>query len=366
MRNLEIPTDFTGITPDWLTKALCSTGVISKASVSSLEYKLIGEGKGFAGQIALFTLSYDSQKAGAPSALVCKLPPPVLFSKPEPNMVRGVSQIYANEIRFYREMSEQIPLSTPRFYYGNIDMETGHAVLLIEHIADAHVGDILVGPTADQTRLAIETLAAFHAAFWGSSQLANFGWVISMDGAPEEAVELYGKRWQQYIDRHAAYCPPVIMDIGTRLQTNLPHILLRLKAAPQTFLHGDYHLYNMLFRKANSDLLIIDWQRPQKGPGLWDFAYFMSICVGVEIRRHSELPLLESYYSLLIENGVSDYSFAQCKDDYRLALARVWMTLVIDIGNVDFSNPHAQAIRDVVFPRRNAILIDNDIRGLLE
>ena len=146
----------------------------------------------------------------------------------------------------------------------------------------------------------------------------------------------------------------------------MPGILRELRTVPQTLLHGDYHLYNMLFRSADHEVCIIDWQRPLKGPGLWDLAHFMSLCVGIETHRKSESDILETYHSLLVENGVSGYSLAQCKDDYRLALLRVWMIMVIDTGVVDFSNPDAQTIRNVVFPRRNAILIDNDVVELLE
>jgi hypothetical protein len=55
--------------------------------------------------------------------------------------------------------------------------------------------------------------------------------------------------------------------------------------------------------------------------GVYDLAYAMVLDWDIEIRRRLEIPILRSYHSQLIKNGVTDYPWEQLYDDYKLCVA---------------------------------------------
>src|SRR5262249_40859880 len=90
-----IPASPGALTPEWLTRALRSTGTISDATVTACHVELFGEGKGFSGQIARVGLRYDRAEAGAPASLVAKFQ----FPPPDPDVREAVfhSRLYERE-----------------------------------------------------------------------------------------------------------------------------------------------------------------------------------------------------------------------------------------------------------------------------
>ena len=50
------------------------------------------------------------------------------------------------------------------------------------------------------------------------------------------------------------------------------------------------------------------------------------------MRRENEEQLLRLYHSLLLENGVHEYAFEQCWDDYRLAMLLPAARIAVAVG----------------------------------
>src|SRR6516162_934421 len=139
--DLSIPASAEALTPEWLTAALRSTGTITNARVTSYCSELIGEGKGFSGQLARIGLSYDGAEAGAPASLIAKFQ----FPHPDPDIRAAVfhARIHEREFRFYRDVARDVALRTPRLYYGVLRPETGECVLLLEDLAPAQTPNML-------------------------------------------------------------------------------------------------------------------------------------------------------------------------------------------------------------------------------
>jgi hypothetical protein len=96
---------------------------------------------------------------------------------------------------------------------------------------------------------------------------------------------------------------------------------------------------------------VIDWQTLSRGRGVWDLAWLLGQSLTIEQRRNSEPQLLDSYYQGLMEGGVRDYSFADCTEDYRLALAQRFGTLISSIVALPFTESQKQQLIDVMLPR---------------
>jgi len=147
--NNTIPRSPAEITPAWLTGVLRETNVIGDANIVSITTEAIGAGAGFLGQLARLNLTYDRDEAGAPGAVIAKLP----ALDPGGRGVANAFRFYEREIRFYEDVAADTHMSIPRRYYSAMDVEGDEYLLLLEDMAPAVVGDEAPGgdnPTPDQ------------------------------------------------------------------------------------------------------------------------------------------------------------------------------------------------------------------------
>jgi hypothetical protein len=88
---------------------------------------------------------------------------------------------------------------------------------------------------------------------------------------------------------------------------------------PQTVLHGDSRIGNMMFPSApgRGRYVLIDWQATRRGRGAFDLAYFLILSLISHHRKAVELTSVDTYYRLLIEKGVKNYTRADLEEDYR-------------------------------------------------
>ena len=178
MALLEIPSGPQELTPEWLTKALRSTGTIKSATVQSFEMEPdIAEGTGLMGQLARVTLGYDQPEQTAPASLIAKFP----TYAPENRGVADLFRFYEIETRFYEEIADEVELRTPRRYYSARAADSTNFILLLEDLAPALVGDQVAGCSTDEAELAIRELAKFHATWWESPRLAKLDWLWAMN-----------------------------------------------------------------------------------------------------------------------------------------------------------------------------------------
>ena len=72
--------------------------------------------------------------------------------------------------------------------------------------------------------------------------------------------------------------PDGIVPLGHSLRHHIVAVKRYLGQHPQTFLHGDFHLNNLLFDSTPGErtLHVIDWQVCFRGRAMRDLAYFWS------------------------------------------------------------------------------------------
>ena len=99
--------------------------------------------------------------------------------------------------------------------------------------------------------------------------------------------------------------------------------------------------------------------------GMLDVASFLGGNVSIADRRAHEMDLLRTYHALLVENGVGDYTFEQCLDDYRLAMFDGFFRMVLFLGSGDPREEQLRTHRDVICPRFCAAVVDLDAGALL-
>lgn len=193
-------------------------------------------------------------------------------------------------------MADGLPVAAPRLV-GRL--EEG---LLLTELPGLRPFDFRAGPEPGHAALAMEGLAALHAAGWGRAR--ELAWLPSLaDPELRRAWQAdFDAGWTRHRARLDAICPP-FTAIGDALVGRLSEALAPL-AAPQTLLHGDAHGENLPLSSEGS-VAFLDWQAPRLGSPAFDVAAFATMSYPVRRRRDVEEALHERHLRALRDRGVA-------------------------------------------------------------
>lgn len=358
---MTIPRVYEDLTPQWLTEALRHSNVIKDEVVTDVEVITpldeYGRHKGNVGRSYQIKLRYNSDSSDAPRTLFVKL-----SNEDDPLRMLGA---YEKEVRFYQDIAPQSNIRVPRCYYSDIDLTSGHHVLLIEDLSKAESGSIFKGYSVKQAEQAIVEIAKFHASWWGSPRVLQAEPSPDIDIAQE--IINFQAQWEGCIEKLGCPVPASLQSMHDQIGITIERMYRYNAYSRQTLIHYDFHLENILFPDDGSPPVIIDWQSVDAGRGVYDIVYNLGFSLSIEDRRNHEMRLLRLYHDTLLEHGVSDYSFETCYGDYRLGFFR-GLHIFIAIMYFDlFDTDELRArFRDVTLPQLDAFLSDHKIPQNLE
>lgn len=241
MMSSKIPASPAEITPAWMASALGT-------DVSGLRAERIGEAYGLSSTLYRCRLS----GSGVPPSVVVKL---------------WVSEraVDLREVPFYRELAPGLGVRVPRCYYGAIDAT--RAVLVLEDLEHAKQGDCLEQLDARGAATMARVLAGLHATWWERPELASTEWLPPMSVRTKEWLV---PRRAQCLETIGDRLPSWVRQWLERVEEINARALDLLEGAPQTLLHADLHLDNVLFEGDAADPILIDWARVARGPAAID------------------------------------------------------------------------------------------------
>jgi hypothetical protein len=374
MARLVVPETPEDLTPEWLTAGLTESGTLTGERVVAARWERVGQEYGFTGVVGRILLRYDPERRDLPASLVAKLPMAQgervsgyrALQERDPDLLERYYERCAREERFYREIAVSF---APRLYYSAVDDARRRVVLLLEDVSGGRQGDDLVGCSLDDAALVIEELAPFHALWWGKRAPARR--FPRSGGDPRERQERFAQRAEPFLGRYGDSLPPAICSIVDRLRSRLSDVAEAMYSRPQTLIHGDLHLDNMIFdtRSADRSVVVLDWQTVSVGPPAWDVALFLIGSLSVEDRRAAEGELLARYVELLGTYGVRGYSVEDLRRECGLALLVLlagtvgWLTTL----NRDELIGRERALHEAALAdgRLSAALLDHDVEALL-
>jgi hypothetical protein len=262
---------------------------------------------------------------------------------------------YEREVRFYEQLAARIPLRTPRCYFSAINLASGASLLLLEDLAPARNGSWIAGCSVEEAELAVRSIAPFHAAWWQKPELEQKSW-LALRGPVglEQVAMIFHHTWEPFLGKLGTGVTPEIRQMGEWLRQHVVRLNEYVyQEPPCTLIHNDYHADNLFFAGASAalSLVVIDWQVTTRGRGVYDVAYFLGGNLDATDRRNHELRLLQAYHTLLMENGVADYPFDQCLNDYRLAMLQRIYRIAAVIGFGALSPEQERRYCDVIVPR---------------
>lgn len=321
------------MTPDELTGLLHQSGVLQQGSVTTIQTT---ENEAFNSHVQHLIVSYSSDAAPSiPSALLTKKNVDADWGKEAGHY----------EVAFYQfiaiQDTQRFPMIIPHIV-ATYDKQTGDSLLLLQDLSATHHPPITRQqqiqhegmPTETTLHQIVETLAAFHAAWWEHPQLGTYPLEQDADFQDEEHFRDYclelEQNWQSCLAAEGNWLPQdVVYDISemTRL---LPrswerYLSKRFPTRHQlTFLHTDAYLANFLVPRADEagTVYMMDWQSPYVGIGAFDLvmmcASFWTSAERKENKR--EETMLRHYLATLQAHGVTNYTWDQLVEDYRLMI----------------------------------------------
>ena len=358
-----LPMTIEGLTPEWLTAALRSSGALPEGRVASVSAEIIGAGVGFIGTVARLSLSYEGAP-NAPASMIAKIP----SEDPGSRMVGVAFGLYEREVRFYTDLATQCGIPAPKPYFAHYDATAGQAVILLEDLTTGSFGDQTLGASMAEAEMAIDAIGPFHARWWESPDFAAYPWITSGIETIRQPIQMmYQAVWPVALERFGHLFPEeiraLIPDFGRRTMAALD----QMQTGPETLCHGDYRPDNLFYGAPGSprSLVVCDWQGPGKATGVVDAAYFITGSLEPEDRRKHEDELLRRYHNHLLEGGVKDYSFEQLKTDYRGYFAGVIAGGVVLLGTLPEGNERGRRLIETSMNRFLTAMEDHDSLALL-
>ncbi|HKI73882.1 MAG TPA: phosphotransferase, partial [Pseudomonadales bacterium] len=238
--------------------------------------------------------------------------------------------------------------------------ETYDFVLLMEDMGDVSPVDQLVGSTEAEAFDKIEKIAKLHAMWWGKCKDPENSWIYDFM-SPDEMTKLRDFVYTPSLEPAIANFTSFFGTDGAALCRKVGEQYTEIvdKVTPtSTFLHGDYRQDNFIIRAGSDEPVIMDWQISGAGFAVFDVTYFICQSLQTDLRQNIQRPLIERYVACLKENGVTDYTFEQAWNDYRILILFCLIYPITVCGSLDLSNDRGKALAECMLERNLSAVED--------
>ena len=295
----------------WLTSVLVANGLLEDdARVVDVVPTPVGTGQ--MADTVRFALTYAPAGAG-PATVVGKF----TSADPQSHATGRIMRAYEVEVRFYTEIAPRVAVRHPRLLFAAVDAEEAWFTLLLEDVVGASQGDELAGCNASTAAAALRQMAGLHGPCWEAPDLAASPWVnrATPDSDAFTASIVTGV-FPGFLERYGDRLEPAHVALLEAFLPRLGGWMARARG-PQTVVHADFRLDNMLFTPGEPAPVVVDYQTVNWGCGAYDLAYFVGGSLEPDVRRANVDDLLARYHEALGEHGVDGYTLDQLRSDYR-------------------------------------------------
>lgn len=327
----EVITNLEQITPEWLARKLNQAGTLPQGEVLSIQtVKRTQPTATWFADISFMEVSYSVKvPLSTPKRLFLKLSKPNL--KPT-DLVYG-----RKEVEFYNTIARVMddpPLA--RCYDAVYDPGTGRSHILLDDLSETHFQpQPPLPPSRLNCELVMDCLAKFHAHWWEHPRLGTDIGKLSNAGTSEpespglphtlrETEEMFSGFVDFLGDRlSAARCGVYEKVLSSWPFHRWSERLMERRGI--TLVHGDAHAWNYLYPRdpARDSVCLIDWHEWGIGLGPNDLTEMIVLWWYPQRRARMEEALVRRYHGQLMAQGVGDYDWVQCWNDYRLSAVRI-------------------------------------------
>ena len=214
----------------------------------------------------------------------------------DPMMKMG-GQTMVKEADFYGKVAGHVGVRVPTCVRTVIDRKNQQAVVIMRDlIADGASFCSALDPfTVDDTAASLEQIAALHS---GKGLLADRPWITNRVEEFAARPHLSVEALQALLDDPRGDTLPAATRSAVRLLAAVEPLARRDGARAQILIHGDAHAGNV-FRTADGNPGLIDWQLLQSGGWALDVAYHINAVLPVDLAEREERKLLNHYLNVM-------------------------------------------------------------------
>lgn len=339
---MDFPRTVDEITPEWLTTVLRESGAFSGAQVERFEaIQLDG---GVAGEVFRLRLFYALEVDDVALTVVAKMS---LADERHREMMRD-GGVYEREIGFYQRLAPTSGMRSPATYFTEVDPVSGYSMILMEDIGHLRTVDQYASEESEELTLndalaATASLVSLHANLWSDDSLYQYQWLGNARNPEQidhQSVQ-YNDALESFIETFGEFLPEHYESIARNFGRKSRDVIELYGLSPQTFVHGDFRLANVLFDDVATGInrvVAFDWQLIGISNAATDLSYFISASMSTTNRRKHEEALFTAYYEGLKEQGITDYSESEFEVDIRLGALRAAAILTKSAVNLDLKN----------------------------
>lgn len=282
-----------------MTAVLRASGAIDEAtSVVYVGTQPFAVGAGLLSLLFRAHLSYEGGEG--PATVIVKFP----IDHPHQRALADGLGFYPREIRFYTELAPRSNLRTPVVHAAMMAPDSTDFVVVMEDLSDRGAADQRVGATWEQALASIDAMAALHAGWHQSPELASLTDTyppMLNPGYLHGLPQIFAAGWPATLEHASDLLTPELIAFGERYG-ELMEFMLTASNEPATFVHGDWRLDNLFFD--GDDVIVIDFQISGLASGTYDLAYFVSQSIERSVRAGREDELVDRYLAALAAHGV--------------------------------------------------------------
>lgn len=340
------------INTDWLNQALVAYADGNRIVDCNIEN--IGDGKGFGGKTLRTHLTWNN-----PSKLqsvIVKLPidDPDTF---ESMMFQG---LLLREIRFYRELANDIDLDIPEIYYTELD--GNDFAIVMEDLGE--VKHRMLKPLdMAELKVALRSAAKLHAAFW-NSPLLDAEWLSPVIDGTDESRNDNLMRIHHTLEllQESPHDTTYVENCVHKLLALMPNAPKTTPLPnPVTLVHGDFHGNNLHIQADN--IAIFDWQLVAKGTPAMDVAnLIVSSSEGEDYKKIVD-HLLMTYHDALIAEGITNYSYKRLKRGFADAMFFTFLKFLVVVGTINYDVEGGEEMKNETIAKLNTVAKNADAKG---
>lgn len=339
-----------GVTPEWLTSVLRTSGAIDESTtVTNATVEALHAG-GLLSTLATADLELDGP---GPASVVCKFPAVIETQRA---MADGFG-VYGKEVAFYRDIAPRSNIRMPVVHAAMIAEDGSDYCVVMEDLRHLRQPDRDAGMTFEESLVAIEALAAYHAGWNGSPELPTLREKFFSYDSPVYRMGLPGiaqAGWPAAKHHAGGLMSETVIAFGDRWVDALETMLDLMLERP-TLCHHDWRADNLFFDE-NGDVVVIDPQIVGVTNPAFDLGYFISQSMETSTRDGRGHELIERYVSASAEHGI-ELDLDQVAFDTRVSIALCLMYGFASYPEYEALDPEGQAATDTLL-RRSAATIE--------
>jgi hypothetical protein len=234
--------------------------------------------------------------------------------------------LYERENYFYDAVSRYVNISCPKFYGLIKDNELNTIGILMENLNITSSNKLnldLNKENINTSLLVVEKLAVFHSHFWNKDIKMAFP-ELKKHNDPlfnPEWSNFINDKWLLFINNWKNVLTHKQIQIAEHIKNNFQNVQDSLSSNNLTIIHGDVKSPNIFYNSDNNyEPVFLDWQYVSIGKGVQDLVFFLIESFDIDNIKLN-FPIFKNYYyRKLVENGISNYPFAEYETDLKNAV----------------------------------------------